>query len=367
MASKGFKKVANSNNNARWDDPIKEEQIAVSEKPKVLRFFPTLIEVKTHFIEFLSESKGKTGFPVLCVAWDPINEKPTDRECPWCSEMKSYKDKAGNIKQKPRFYQSSAFYGVAFDRGLQKKTKDTIPAFVRMTKTLAEKMKTLAQSKYNPDMLEESQIEEMGIDVNDVDTIPDVTDEKWGFNVSVYKTNKSGKVDYEANPLDTAPLTAKEISLYEDFIARYDIGKMAAAAIKAEKNSSIEASLDRLRDKFLVQEGDVPPEGAAKPKNKPAGGASGKTSARMAPIDDDDDDDGDEGRTSLTGGSDDDDDDTDSVPTTPPKKQPKPAAPATPKSNKNRYDVGDDDDDDDNTQSMSAPDADDAPDDDDDE
>lgn len=360
MASKGFKKVQNSNNNARWDDPIKEEQITIDMKPKVLRFFPTLVEVKTHYIEFMSESKGKTGFPVLCVAWDPVEEKPTGRECPWCAEQKSYKDKNGNIKQKARFYQSSAFYGVAFDRGIQKKTKDTVVAFVRMTKTLAEKMKTLSASKYNPDMLEESQIEEMGIDVNDLDTIPDVTDEKFGFNVSVYKTNKSGKVDYEANPLDTAALSKKEQELYEAFIARFDIGKMAAAAIKAEKNSSIEASLDRLRDKFLVQEGDVV-EDAPKSKPKaPAGGASGKSSARMERIADDDDED--EGRTSLTGGKDDDDDDGDSVPAATPKK---PAPAAAPKSNKNRYAV--DDDDDEGTQSMSTPDADDAPDDDDDE
>ena len=355
MASNGFKKVPKSNN-ARWDDPIKDDIIQITTKPRVLRYFPYLLELKTHFIEFMSESKGKTGFPALCVGWDPVKEEPSGRECPWCAEMKTVEDKkTGKTSEKPRFYQGSAFYGMAFDRGIQKKSKETIVGPVRMTKTLAEKMKTLPQSKYHPDMLEEEEIEKMGIDVNDLDTLPDVTDEVWGFNVTVFRTEKPGnKIDYECNPGDHAPLTKAEQAAFDAYESTHNIAKMAKGDIDGQKNSEIEKSLDRLRDKFLVQDGDV---AAAPKKAKPA------ANARMERVPEDDDED-ESPRTSLTGGTDDDDDD---VPAPTPKaKKPVAPAPKTPTVAKNRYDV-DDDDEDNGTQAMSSPDADDAPDDADDE
>jgi hypothetical protein len=356
MAGKGFKSVPKTNND-RWDDPIKEDVILIGTKPRVLRFFPYLLELRTHYIEFLSEQKGKTGFPTLCVGWDPIKEQPSGRVCPWCAEMKTVVDKKTKAEsQKQRFYQSSAFFGFAFDRGLQKKTKETTVGPVRMTRTLAEKLKALPQSKYHPDMLEAEQIEEMNIDINDLETLPDVTDEKYGFDVTVLRTEKSGKVDYDANPGNTSPLTAAELELFEAYLKSHDIAKMAANGIKSQSNEDIIKSLDRLRDKFMVGADEV-----AGPSEKKTGT---NKSQRMAPVPDDDEE---APRESLTGGGDDDDDDAEAAPPPPKKTATKPATKpvAAKTSAKPRYALDDDDGDD--TTSMSNPDPADAPSDDDDE
>lgn len=372
MARGSFKNKVKPNNTVRWDDPFKEDLIQISTKARVLRYFPYLIEVKQHYIEIMSETKGRTGFPTLCLAWDPVNEQASGKRCPWCELKKIVLDKkTKEPKEQNRFYASSYFYGMAFDRGVQRKTKDTVVGPVRMTKTLAEKLKAAPASKYHPDMLSEEQQEKMLAEVEDLDfenleTLPDVTDEKWGFDVTVLRTEKNNKIDYDANPGNTTPLTDAETEAFEAYEAATDIAKMAWAEITRTTPESIDQSIERLTSKFINE--DLGDKGGDL-----LSGKAGKKpdSQRLGRIPKDDEE---KPKTSLTGGDDDDDDDTDVEPTPPPKKPAsKPAQKEAPKptpvaaaAQKKSYSVpAEEDDDDGGSLTLGSPDADDIPDDDD--
>lgn len=311
-----LKDAAKNSNRGRWDESIKDDLLQIPNKATPLRLWEEIKEIRQHWVEFVSQTKGKTGYGEMCLNWDPVTETVVEGDCPLCEK--------GN---KPTTY----YYGFVINRRVQAKTGNCTVQPVRLTAKLAGKIGKLAEIAY-PDL---------------GDDAPDATDTKRGFDVLVSQTNTNGKVEYEAHAGEKKPLTKEERAAFEDYVSEHDLGKLAKGAIQAR--SELITNLERkgvdgfssgkserkgntAAKKRNYDEYDAPDEDEeeADPVSPPKKKATGKPKV--------------EKRASLTG----DDDDEDEAPRKP-----------------RRTALDDDDEEEAPSRSYSTPDEDDVPDDDD--
>lgn len=199
-----LKKAAkNQGNNGRWDEPIKSEMFPIPTKATPVRLWSDITEIRQHWVEFVSKTKGNTGYGELCLNWDPATETENlDAGCPLCASGK-----------KPMVY----YYGFLFNRRAQAKTQNTTVQPVRLTGKLAGKIGKLSEIAY-PDM---------------GDDAPDATDPKQGFDVFISQSNVNSKVEYDAQFGEKRPLTKEEKAAFEEYAEEHSIGAMAKPFIKS--------------------------------------------------------------------------------------------------------------------------------------
>jgi hypothetical protein len=227
--AKSLKAAAkNFSNQGRWDDPIKDALFSIPTKNTRVRFYDTIITVRSHWIEFYSEKKkGMTGYAELCLNWDPTTDDDTDRGCPMCAQGMKY---------------TEHHYAYLIDRGAQKKSGNTVVRPVRLTNKLASAIVKLSEMVYPDD-----------------DDAPDATDQKGGFDVFLRQENNNNKVDYVCGHSDKSPLTKEERAAFAEYVSEYNVAELAKPRPKKE----VEDKLTR----FKVIEGG-------------AGGSGGKPDAR---------------------------------------------------------------------------------------
>lgn len=188
-------------NNGRWDQSFKDEVFAIPGKSTPVRLWEEVKEIRQHWVEFVSQTKGKTGYGEMCLNWDPVNEKTVDGGCPLCEQGK-----------KPTTY----YYGFLINRRVQQKSGNTVVQPIRMTAKLAGRIGKLSEIAY-PDL---------------GDDAPDATDQKKGFDVLISQTNTNGKIEYEAHAGDKKPLTKDEAAAFEEYVAEHDLGKLAKGSMR---------------------------------------------------------------------------------------------------------------------------------------
>ena len=188
-------------NSGRWDQSFKDDLFTIPNKATPIRLWEEIKEVRQHWVEFISQTKGKTGYGEMCLNWDPVGEKSVEGSCPLCESGK-----------KPTTY----YYGFLINRRVQQKTGNSTVQPVRLTAKLAGKVGKLSEIAY-PDL---------------GDDAPDATDSKRGFDVMISQTNTNGKVEYESHAGEKKPITKEEREAFEEYVADHDIGKMAKTAVQ---------------------------------------------------------------------------------------------------------------------------------------
>lgn len=191
----------NQANNGRWDQSIKDELFQVPNKSTPVRLWEEVNEVRQHWVEFVSQTKGKTGYGEMCLNWDPVAEANVQGSCPLCE--------SGNKA-------TTYYYGFLINRRVQQKTGNCTVQPIRMTAKMAGKIGKLSEIAY-PDLGEDA---------------PDATDPKKGFDVLLSQTNTNGKVEYEAHAGEKKPLTKEEREAFEEYVAEHQLGKMAKGALQ---------------------------------------------------------------------------------------------------------------------------------------
>lgn len=191
----------NQGNNGRWDQSFKDDLYTIPSKSAPVRLWEEVKEIRQHWIEFVSQTKGKTGYGEMCLNWDPTTETAVDGHCPLCESGK-----------KPTVY----YYGFLINRRVQQKTGNCTVQPIRMTAKLAGKIGKLSEIAY-PDL---------------GDDAPDATDQKRGFDVMLSQTNTNGKIEYEAHAGDKKPLTKDEKEAFEEYVSEHDLGRLAKAALQ---------------------------------------------------------------------------------------------------------------------------------------
>lgn len=191
--------------NGRWDQSFKDDLYTIPSKSAPVRLWEEVKEIRQHWVEFVSQTKGKTGYGEMCLNWDPLNEKVIEGDCPLCATGK-----------KPTVY----YYGFLINRRVQQKSGNTVVQPIRMTAKLAGKIGKLSEIAY-PDL---------------GDDAPDATDQKRGFDVMLSQSNTNGKIEYEAHAGDKKPLTKDEKEAFEEYVAEHDLGKLAKSAIQPRAN-----------------------------------------------------------------------------------------------------------------------------------
>lgn len=245
-----LKEAAKRQQRGYWDASIKESLLQVPPKPLPLRLWEEVKEVRSHWVDFVSETKGKTGFGELCLNWDPVNEKTLDGGCPLC-------EKGNKV--------TSYYYAFAINRKAQAKGGGMITVHpIRLTGKLAGKIGNLSEIAYP----------ELGEDA------PDATDIKKGFDVLVSQTNTNGKIEYEAHAGDKKALTKDEIEAFEEYVAEHDIGKMAKSGMQSRATI-----IDNLAKRNVPGFGN----GSSQQKDKPASSAKKRSYEDYdSPADDED-------------------------------------------------------------------------------
>lgn len=192
-----LKDVKNQGNNGRWDLSFKDDLFQIPNKSTPVRLWEEIREIRQHWVEFVSQTKGKTGYGEMCLNWDPVSEKTIEGNCPLCEAGK-----------KPTVY----YYGFMINR----RARSLVVQPVRLTQKLASKIGKLSEIAY-PDLGEDA---------------PDATDQKRGFDVMISQSNTNGKVEYEAHAGEKKPVTKEEREAFEEYVAEHDIGKLAKAAVQ---------------------------------------------------------------------------------------------------------------------------------------
>jgi hypothetical protein len=224
----------NQGNNGRWDQSFKDEVFAIPGKSTPVRLWEEVKEIRQHWVEFISQTKGKTGYGEMCLNWDPVNEKTVEGGCPLCEAGK-----------KPTTY----YYGFLINRRVQQKSGNTVVQPIRMTAKLAGKIGKLSEIAYA----------DLG------DDAPDATDQKKGFDVLISQTNTNGKIEYEAHAGDKKPLTKDEVEAFEEYVAEHDLGKLAKGSMRP-RAELVESLGRRGVEGFSAQKASAS-NGAAKKRN----------------------------------------------------------------------------------------------------
>jgi hypothetical protein len=221
-----LKRAAQSQKKPAWDEGIREDTFTIPSQNTRVRLFPHIVTVRQHYVEFISEKKGKTGFYKLCLNWNCVDNEQIDGNCPLCEHGNRW---------------TEHHYGYLFGRKAAAKGNVVVQP-VRMTGKLVGKISKLSEIVY--------------ADIEDADDRPDATDAKGGFDIFLSQTNVNSKVEYDCNPSDKTPLTKAELKAFEDYIGdNKDIEKLV-------KPDSREELLNDMHRIGLIGEG-------AKGKSKP--------------------------------------------------------------------------------------------------
>lgn len=196
-----LKDAARGQNTGRWDASFKDDIFKIPSKSAPVRLWEEVKEIRQHWVEFISQTKGKTGYGEMCLNWDPVTETSVDGKCPLCENGR-----------KPTVY----YYGFLLNRRVQQKTGNCTVQPIRMTAKLAGKIGKLSEIAY-PDL---------------GDDAPDATDQKRGFDVLLSESNTNGKIEYEAHAGEKKPLTKEEREAFEEYVAEHDLGKLAKSAVQ---------------------------------------------------------------------------------------------------------------------------------------
>lgn len=245
---KAGKRLKNDSN-SRWDESFREAMFQIGSKNKV-RLGEDFTTVPSHYVEFISKTKGKTGFPMLCSAWDYEKDEPIEGgKCALCEHVGS---------------PQNHLYGSVIDRIEQKKGNLEVRP-IRLTAVLVNKVIAISDDVYEDE-------DNYPADWDDPEGPPLATHPKYGFDLLLKKSVNNKKTSYEAAYPPNGkikPLTKEERKAFKDFAESTPYGKLAGKGVLP-----YEVQLKKLKDLGVIE-----------------GGKSSKGRDDADEIEDDDDDD----------------------------------------------------------------------------
>lgn len=205
MAKVSLKKVSKDRKKPQWDASFRDDLYSIPTRNERLRLWEVLVPVHSHYLEFTSKEGARTGFPKLCLAWDPATgEERPGVKCPMCE---------AGIRV------DEYFYGYCFSRKAAKKGNLRIQP-IRMTKNL---MGDIGQQSY-------SKYEDMGDDAYEA------IDPEHGWDVIVRMEKDGKRTTYKTESGDGfTPLTKEEREAFEEYTEEINIEELAANGCDSEK------------------------------------------------------------------------------------------------------------------------------------
>ena len=190
----------------RWDESFKDEQFQYPSKPKRIRLGDELCVVPMHWVEFFSEQKGKkTGFFELCINHDYDEEVGDDtRGCPLCALGYSV---------------TKYSYAYCLDRSEQRRGNLQIKP-IRLTPKATNDIVKLSNNAFEdepPEGWEE-------------DDLPDATDPKFGFDITINIEEKNSKTEYPVHVATKNPLvslTKEEFRAFKTYYSQVNFAELA--------------------------------------------------------------------------------------------------------------------------------------------